>query len=69
MFNKLKAKVLPEEQTNNQFNWLVGNVGTLQANKDNQKAGKQQLIHDQDVEYEESVKNDGFLDFDEPVDY
>ena len=56
----LKTKVLPVEQTNDQFDRLAGNIGTPEADNYNQKANKQQQIHDQDVEYEESEEIDSF---------
>ena len=49
-----KFQVLPEEQTNDQFDRLAGNVGTPEADKYNQKADEQQQIHNLDVEYEDS---------------
>ena len=45
-----KIQVLPEEQTNDKFGRLAGNVGISEANNNNQKAVEQQLIHGQDVE-------------------
>ena len=55
-----KFQVLPEEQTNDQFDRLAGNVGTPEADKYNQKADEQQKIQDVDVENEDSEESDIF---------
>ena len=60
-----KFQVLPEEQTNDQFDRLAGNVGTPEADKYNQKADEHQKIQDVDVENEDSEESGIFSDFDE----
>ena len=55
-----KAQVLPEEQTNDQFDRLAGNVRTPEADRYNQTADKQQQKQDLEVDYEDSEESDIF---------